>query len=187
VATSRILDIMADSFFDGITGAALFGKLRRPGAPTVLFDTRSPDEAIPEISPLTHIHGGVGANTIQIAAESERLKIETELDLRTLLYKARQGAADADRLETEAKIAELKVLEARQDLTESLKKIGAMLAQDRHGNMVILQVPRNYDWDKLKSRLMTTEDLALESGPETPKNDAMAPHGQTASLSRTKS
>jgi len=39
------LDILPDSFLDGITGTALFGKLRRPGAPTELVDSRSPDEA----------------------------------------------------------------------------------------------------------------------------------------------
>jgi hypothetical protein len=48
MAASRILDIMTDSFLDGITGAALFGKLRRPGAPTELVDGRSPDETHPE-------------------------------------------------------------------------------------------------------------------------------------------
>jgi hypothetical protein len=45
MTTSRILDIMTDSFLDGITGVALFGKARLPGAPTVLVDTRSPEEA----------------------------------------------------------------------------------------------------------------------------------------------
>jgi len=45
MAVSRNLDIMIDSFLDGITGAGLFGKLRLPGAPTVLVDMRSPDEA----------------------------------------------------------------------------------------------------------------------------------------------
>jgi hypothetical protein len=39
---------MTDSFLDGITGAALFGKLRIPGAPTVLVDERSPEKAYPE-------------------------------------------------------------------------------------------------------------------------------------------
>jgi DNA-binding NtrC family response regulator len=48
MAVSRNLDIMIDSFLDGITGAALFGKLRRPSAPTVLFDSRSLGEALPE-------------------------------------------------------------------------------------------------------------------------------------------
>ncbi|MGH9607615.1 MAG: hypothetical protein ACRD3N_18135 [Terracidiphilus sp.] len=40
MAASRIFFIMTDSFLDGITGAGIFGKLRRPGAPTVLVDTR---------------------------------------------------------------------------------------------------------------------------------------------------
>jgi hypothetical protein len=48
MAKSRILDIMSDAFLDGITGAALFGNARLPGSPTVLVDTRSPEEACPE-------------------------------------------------------------------------------------------------------------------------------------------
>ena len=35
----RTVEIVMNSFFDGISGAGLFGKLRRPGAPTVLVDT----------------------------------------------------------------------------------------------------------------------------------------------------
>ena len=38
---SRNTAIFWDAFFDGISGAGLFGKLRRPGAPTCLVDTRS--------------------------------------------------------------------------------------------------------------------------------------------------
>ncbi|MFZ1086388.1 MAG: sugar transferase [Terracidiphilus sp.] len=61
MAASRIQNIMIDSFLDGITGAAFFGKLRIPGAPTVLVDERSPDEAYPEydaaISRLQYLKG----------------------------------------------------------------------------------------------------------------------------------
>ena len=52
MAASRIQDIMIDSFLDGITGGALFGKLRIPGAPTVLVDERSTGEACPEYDAL---------------------------------------------------------------------------------------------------------------------------------------
>jgi hypothetical protein len=41
MAVSRTLDIMTDSFLDGVTGAAFFGKLRRPGAPTAFADLSS--------------------------------------------------------------------------------------------------------------------------------------------------
>jgi hypothetical protein len=50
MASSKILEIMTDSFLDGITGAALFGKVRLPGSPTVLVDTRSAEEAFPALS-----------------------------------------------------------------------------------------------------------------------------------------
>ena len=41
---SRNMAIFWDAFFDGISGAGLFSKLRRPGAPTCLVDTRSVEE-----------------------------------------------------------------------------------------------------------------------------------------------
>ncbi len=64
MAASRILNIMTDSFLDGITGAALFGKAQRPGAPTVLVDTRSPEEAYPEYGALLEFTGGLnGVNS----------------------------------------------------------------------------------------------------------------------------
>ncbi len=37
---SRNAAIFWDAFFDGISGAGLFGKLRRPGSPTCFVDTR---------------------------------------------------------------------------------------------------------------------------------------------------
>ena len=36
----RRTEIMLESFLDGITGAGLFGRLRRPGAPKYLIDPR---------------------------------------------------------------------------------------------------------------------------------------------------
>jgi len=80
MATSRILGIMTDSFLDGITGAALFGKLRRPGAPTVLVNTRSPEEAYPEYDALL--------------TTSFRSRAEAVVELQTTLEKAlgRAGA-----------------------------------------------------------------------------------------------
>jgi hypothetical protein len=61
MAASRIQNIMTDSFLDGITGAALFGKLRIPGAPTVLVDERSPEEAYPEYDALLNVASGAAA------------------------------------------------------------------------------------------------------------------------------
>jgi hypothetical protein len=40
----RLREIIITSFFDGFTGADLFGHLRRPGAPDTLIDTRSLQE-----------------------------------------------------------------------------------------------------------------------------------------------
>ena len=38
---SKTIGIMTGSFFDGVTGAALFGKLRRPGAPAVFCSSEA--------------------------------------------------------------------------------------------------------------------------------------------------
>ena len=40
----RTTEIAIDSFLDGFTGAGLFGRLRRPGAPTEFVDSRSVQE-----------------------------------------------------------------------------------------------------------------------------------------------
>jgi len=39
-----LLSIWFDGFFDGFTGAGLFGPLSRPGAPTEFLDSRSVEE-----------------------------------------------------------------------------------------------------------------------------------------------
>jgi hypothetical protein len=41
---SRVTAILSESFLDGLTGAGLFGRLRRPGAPTEFVDSRSLEE-----------------------------------------------------------------------------------------------------------------------------------------------
>ena len=61
MATSRIQNIMTDSFLDGISGAALFGKLRLPGAPVELVDSRSPEDAYPEYDALLNVTSGTAA------------------------------------------------------------------------------------------------------------------------------
>jgi hypothetical protein len=38
------MSIFTEAFLDGVTGAGLFGKLRWPGAPTELIDSRTVDE-----------------------------------------------------------------------------------------------------------------------------------------------
>jgi len=37
---AKLRDIVIDAFLDGFAGAGLFGKLRRPGAPTEYVDSR---------------------------------------------------------------------------------------------------------------------------------------------------
>jgi hypothetical protein len=41
---SNLANIVVDAFLDGFTGVGLFGKLRRPSAPTEYVDSRSLEE-----------------------------------------------------------------------------------------------------------------------------------------------
>jgi hypothetical protein len=59
MAHSRVFGIVVDSFLDGITGAGLFGKLRRPGAPTILADAQSPDQALDDLIKEAGFNGGL--------------------------------------------------------------------------------------------------------------------------------
>jgi hypothetical protein len=43
---TRLQSIFVDSFLDGFTGAGLFGRLRRPGAPIEFVDSRPVIEVI---------------------------------------------------------------------------------------------------------------------------------------------
>jgi hypothetical protein len=45
----KLQNVILDSFLDGVTGAGLFGKLRRPGAPTVFAGV------IPEPEMYSHV------------------------------------------------------------------------------------------------------------------------------------
>ena len=103
MAASRILDIMTDSFFDGITGAALFGKLRRPGAPTVLVDERPPKDMRARLAYEEFLLRGPGmAATIwiqkqqrQIAEKIQQSARDTRLD--EMLRSAPEIVGESDR------------------------------------------------------------------------------------------
>jgi hypothetical protein len=50
MTVSRNTSIVLKAFFDGITGAALFGKLRIPGSPTQFIDSRTAEEYKAELA-----------------------------------------------------------------------------------------------------------------------------------------
>jgi len=85
MAASRILGIMTDSFLDGISGAALFGKLRRPGAPTVLVDSRSPSEANVEYESLLSALPAASGKLLR--AREDKLKQDAENARMAKLYR----------------------------------------------------------------------------------------------------
>jgi hypothetical protein len=78
-------------------------------------------------------------------AETEQKKIETELQRRTVNSKVRKE-------EAEARIAELKVLDAEVELFEKMKRIGVILRRDENGNLTVLPTPANCDLLELIER-----------------------------------
>lgn len=92
-------------------------------------------------------------------AQEEQTKINSELALRTSNDKARQEKAVADRLESEARMAQVKEIEERIVLVDKLRGLGLAPIWDRSGAMIFVKVGPDYDWEGLTSRLVTANDL----------------------------
>jgi hypothetical protein len=92
-------------------------------------------------------------------AEEERSKVETELKRRTMESSDRQAEATAKKLESEARVAQIKEMEARLTLFDNLKARNAIPIWDDKGNMTVVRVGRNFDWDGLQDRFLRTGEL----------------------------
>ena len=74
---AKLRDIVVDAFFDGFTGAGLFGRLRRPGAPTEYVDSRGIAElkASGEFDAILRRYKGAtsaeGATTLHAAGQGD--------------------------------------------------------------------------------------------------------------------
>lgn len=99
------------------------------------------------------------AKAMRDYAEEEKQRVETALERRTLESKVRQENATADRLEVESRIAQIKELEARIELFDKLKQLGALPVWDSDGNMRVVRAPKDFNWDKLQDRFLEAPEL----------------------------
>jgi hypothetical protein len=95
------------------------------------------------------------------AAEEELRRIDIELARQTLADKARQEKANADRLETEARVSRVNEMEARLCFVEKLRRLSTVPVWDHRGRMMFVKAPANFNWDELTQRLITADDLIL--------------------------
>jgi hypothetical protein len=99
------------------------------------------------------------ANALKAYAAEESERIDIELKRKTLRSKARQESATADKLESEARTAQIRELQERVKLFDDLKRLGAMPIWDQDGNLSVSKAPPQFDWDELQERLFETKEL----------------------------
>ncbi len=94
------------------------------------------------------------AKALKDYAEAERERAMTELARKTLESKGRQGSALAEKIESEARVAQVRELEARLELVEKLRHVGAVPVWDKTGKMTIVKAPLDFDWSRLDRALI---------------------------------
>jgi hypothetical protein len=92
-------------------------------------------------------------------SEEERNKVDTELKRRTIESSAREAEATAKKSESEARVAQIREMEARLALFDNLKARNAIPIWDDEGNMTVVRVGKNFDWDTLQDRFLSTGEL----------------------------
>ena len=105
------------------------------------------------------------AKALKDYAEEEKERVDTELKRRTMDSKARQETAAAAKMESEARTAQIKELDARIDLFDKLKRCGAVPVWNENGNMTVSKVPADFNWDALQDLFLRTGELPKLEGP----------------------
>lgn len=99
------------------------------------------------------------AKALRDYAEEEKDKLDSELKRRTLESNARQARAAADKLESEARTAQINEMDARLAFFDKLRQRNAVPVWDDKGNMTFARVPKDYDWDGLQDRMLRTGEF----------------------------
>jgi hypothetical protein len=99
------------------------------------------------------------ARALKDYAEEENDKLDSELKRRTLESNARQAKATADKLESEARMAQINEMDARLAFFDKLRQRNAVPVWDDQGNMTFARAPKDYDWDGLQDRMLRTGEL----------------------------
>lgn len=92
----------------------------------------------------------------------EEKKLLNELAKSTLPDKIRQEKATADKIEAEARMMEMKEIQARLELFEKLRQMGIlMVKEDDKGTVSIIKVRPDCDWGKAAQQLFNARELEL--------------------------
>lgn len=96
------------------------------------------------------------AAAVKNFADAERVKIEAELQRRSLESKVRKEEAEARRVQAEARLAAVKAADAELEFLQKLKTLGVVLHRDEEGNLTVLRAPKSCDVLELAERVPAT-------------------------------
>lgn len=97
-------------------------------------------------------------------AKKETELIEVEFKRETLKSRIRQEHATADKLEAEARIAQVNEASARVELYEKLRAIGVRPVWEESGKMTFVNAPPDLSWDEGRSALSSDAAKKIGSG-----------------------
>jgi hypothetical protein len=116
------------------------------------------------------------ARALKDYAEVAKDEAATELARKTLESKSRQENALADKMESEARFARIKEMEARLELVDKLKSVGAIPIWDEKGKMTFVKAPPDYDWAQLEQSIIFSHDYDdFIEGFGSPSRDKLLP------------
>ncbi len=115
-------------------------------------------------------------------ADAEKTKIENELQRRVLESDVARKEAKSRKAGAEARIEEIKALEAEMEFMEKLQRAGVLLHKDPAGNLTILPAPVNLSYLALRQRVLETRSQS-ESVAHGTDNYGNLERASTATLS----
>jgi hypothetical protein len=101
------------------------------------------------------------AQAVKNYAEEEQARIGAELMKRTIEARTRQENAKADQEETRARMLRTEELHGRLKLFDEFQKCNAVPVWDREGNVQIVKVPKDFDWDENRNRLLSANEVII--------------------------
>jgi hypothetical protein len=108
------------------------------------------------------------AKALRDYAEEEKDRLDSELKRRTLESNARQAKASADKMESEARVAQINEMDARLQLFDKLQARNAIPVWDDKGNMTVVRAPKDFDWSALQDHILRTGELPKLTSAEQP-------------------
>jgi hypothetical protein len=104
------------------------------------------------------------ASALKDYSEEEKNKLEAELRRRTLESNARLAKAEADKKESEARISQITEMDARITLFDKLKAHNAIPIWNDNGDMTVVRVLSDFNWDELQNLVFRTGELPTLKG-----------------------